>query len=136
MGDARLWVVKGASRELTYGSPQADRRYRLTATSLSMPGRFRFGAVVQAVADADGSVVVHRLVERSPFRSAATGLSGREIDSTALDALKAKVVDAGGNWEQILGGMFIVHLPRGGEDPRRLIERSLGRPVPGRVHLG
>jgi hypothetical protein len=111
MGDARLWVVKGASRELTYGSRRGDGRYRLTATALSMPGRFRFGAVVEAVADADGSLVVDRLVERSPFRSGATGLSGKEIDSTALDALKAKVLDAGGNWEQILGGIFIVHLP-------------------------
>ena len=136
MADQRLWVVKGNSRELTHGSWFGDSRYRLTATSLSMPGRFRLGAVVEAAVDSDGRLVVRRLVERSPYRSTATGLARREIDSPALDALKARVLAAGGQWEQILSGILIVHLPAGGDDPRRLVERSLGRPVPRSIRLG
>jgi hypothetical protein len=135
MDDRRLWVVKGKSRELTYGSWLGDSRYRLTATALSMPGRLRLGAVVEAVADSDGSLVVDRLVERSPYRSTATGLSRQEMESPVLDALKASVTAARGNWEQVLGGIFIVHLPRGGDDPRHLIVRSLGHIVRLKLHL-
>jgi hypothetical protein len=119
MADEELWLITGRGRELTYGSPLGSDDYRITATALSSPGRIRPGAVVHTRINADGAREIVELLSRSPYRSASTLLSREGADSIELVDLKARVVAAGGEWEQLLGGVLIVHVPRdSGIDPR------------------
>jgi len=69
-------------------------------------------------------MVIGRIVARSPYRSAMRLLGRASIESTELVAMKARVMAVGGMWEQLLGGILIVHLPvSAGLDPRKEIDR-------------
>lgn len=122
--DEELWVRRTGGHENTYGIPLGDQRYRLTATALNSPGRVRYGAVVETVVEADGLRWISKIVERSPYRSAMRLISADAISSERLDDLKRRTIDLGGMWEQLLGGILIIHVPRdSGVDPRTEIER-------------
>jgi hypothetical protein len=46
------------------------------------------------------------------------------MESEGLRAMKARVTAAGGMWEQLFGGLVVVHVPRQSDlDPRAEIER-------------
>ena len=133
-----LWLVTDRERELTYGAPVGHGHFRITATTLSRPGRIRYGAIVDTEVAADGTLQVGRLISRSPYRSASALLDRGAIDSPELTELKLRVIDAGGMWEQLLGGILFVHLPReSGVDPRAEIDRlRTGANPPGREPAG
>ena len=117
--DEELWIETGRERELTYGTALGSGDYRIIATALSAPGRIRPGAVVRTRVNDQGEREIIRLVSRSPYRSASALLSPHAADSIELADLKARVSAAGGEWEQLIGGVFIVHVPRdSGIDPR------------------
>ena len=110
--DEALWVVKPRSRELTYGVSLGGDRFRVTATALSMPGRIRPGAIVETRLADDGTREIVRIVSRSTLRSAGTTLGRTTLESPELEELKQRVVGAGGQWEQMLRGILLVHVPR------------------------
>jgi hypothetical protein len=121
--EEELWVRRAGRHENTYGLPVGDERYRLTATALSAPGRVRYGAVVETALEADGRRWILSIAARSPYRSAMRVLSGAIIRSPNLEDLKRRITALGGMWEQVLGGILIVHVPRDSSvDPRAVID--------------
>ena len=113
--DEELWMVTSRQRELTYGTPLGSGDYRITATALSAPGRIRPRAVVHTRVNSEGNREIVALVSRSPYRSALTFLGKQALNSielVELVELKARVTAAGGEWEQVVGGILIVHVPR------------------------
>lgn len=110
--DEELWMVTSRQRELTYGTPLGSGDYRITATALSAPGRIRPGAVVHTRVNSEGNREIVALVSRSPYRSASALLGEQAVHSIELVELKARVIAAGGEWEQVFGGILIVHVPR------------------------
>jgi hypothetical protein len=117
--EEEIWVVKRWEREKTYGVALGGGRYRITATALTMPGRIRPGAVVETHIAADGTREFLGMVSHSPLRSASMLLDRTAIDSVELEAFKSRIVAAGGQWEQVFGGIFLIHVPRGSDiDPR------------------
>jgi hypothetical protein len=67
--------------------------------------------VIKASDTRDGSLLFIEIVERSPFVTSAWTLRKEVIESQAVQSIWRRIMDEGGNWEQIFGGRLIVHGP-------------------------
>jgi hypothetical protein len=92
-------------------------RYRLTNFPIGAC-RLRFGDVIEARLLPDGVLEYVRRVERTPFKIYSYIVSSKAVESETLRRLLDKVLDLGGHWERVFGGVLLIALPKGVEwDP-------------------
>jgi hypothetical protein len=98
-GDNETLLVTPISRDL----------YRLEETSVF--GEISYHDVIEAEPNTDGTLRFRRLVTPSGLITVSWILAKTLIESPALSLLLGKVIAVGGNWERLLGGCLILHLP-------------------------
>jgi len=111
-----------ATQEGILVTPLGDNRYRvevdvISCMLLDRPRDYvplpRWGDVVEAREIGPGRVQFVRVVERARMRRFQWVISRALIESPELDRVLSKIMDLGGNWERVFGGVVIVYLPRG-----------------------
>ena len=85
-------------------------RYRLDATPLlvDLEEPVWLGDIVDLEPLDNGVLLFRGMVSKSPWRHSDWVLSPQ---ASAVKAFKHALETAGGKWEQVLGGLFIIHLP-------------------------
>ena len=130
--------------ELSFTRPDGDRAVRIefpdseTIESLAVtvvsPGQYqldespvfseyaKYGDVIEADVARDGLLVCRGVVSRSDLRTVRWLATSDFLASAAWEKLKTKVIEVGGNWEQVFGGYLILHYPKSADVD---LERSL-----------
>src|SRR5215469_11121555 len=102
--------------------------YRLEETSFC--GDARYHDIIEAEMRDDGSLRFVRVVTPSELKTSSYVLSKELSRSPLLTAFLDKVVSVGGNWETLLGGFLILHLPAEKETSMLLEFNTLASDLP------
>jgi hypothetical protein len=87
-------------------------RYELVGTPQSSTN-LPYGTVVEAAPDRKGKLIFKKIVRLSQYNTYRFLLSSRDQqDATKLDTLKEKISSSGGDCEQVMGGILVIHLPK------------------------
>ena len=106
-----LFPREGATEKLLM-TPLGGNLYRLEESSLAEVGAF-YHDVVEAKSRLGRDLRFSRVVERSGLRVFRFLLSQELAASEPFAAFLRRVEAHGGFWEQVFGGIVLIHLPRG-----------------------
>jgi hypothetical protein len=90
-------------------TPVSGNIYRLEGTSAFGGGMY--GDLIEALPEPDGSHRFIRVVEPSGYRVLSWCLRREVVKSPEFTKFAEMVMDAGGMWELLMGGVVHVHLP-------------------------
>jgi len=107
-----LFIPAEQSWETLLLTPLGHNQFRLEETSFTELGLF-YHDIIEAEPKDGKEVRFVRRVERSGLRVFQFLLSKRLTESEVFAAFLQRVEAHGGYWEQIFGGILLVHLPRG-----------------------
>lgn len=101
-------------------------KYRIEETPIFNPG-VTMGDIIR-VKEEQGVYYYLETVQKSHFKRYAWLLSREAVNSVDIAAFKERITRNDGKWEQIFGGLFIIHIPKDTvinveEEMNRVIER-------------
>ncbi|MGE3414066.1 MAG: hypothetical protein AB7L91_17810 [Dehalococcoidia bacterium] len=67
--------------------------------------------VVRCTIDRDGTLQCVAVVEKSPLTTVRWMLSKDQVGSERLEEVTSLALAWGGNWEQVFGGILMLHVP-------------------------
>jgi hypothetical protein len=74
--------------------------------------RINYGTLVKAHTDANGDLVLSKIVRASNFKTRQFFLSASLTETELRTKIGQPVLDAGGMWEVVFGGICFVHIPK------------------------
>jgi len=86
--------------------------YRLDAVPY-LSERANYGDIVEAIPDEDGGLRFVRVVQPSGWSTHLYILCRERIEGEAMQAMLRDVLDNGGYWEALFGGLLFICLPPG-----------------------
>lgn len=104
---------------LTAVAPQTYR-----AEESSILGEFSYGDLIEGELLSDGSLRLLEIVARSGLKTNEWILTKDMIESEGFRLILESVIELGGMWEQVLGGVLLVHLP---PDVADAVEKRINR---------
>ena len=107
-------------------TPIGENMYRLEESILLADEELECGDIISGTIEA-GRLTISARIRKTPLVRYEFLLSKAIVGSKDLDVLKDQIIEYGGMWEQIAGGMFVVHLPK---DCMLDVENELGRIKP------
>ncbi|MBN8675122.1 MAG: DUF4265 domain-containing protein [Chitinophagales bacterium] len=114
----KIKVIREGSSEIIFGKRIAENIYRCEESALFIE-ELVYGAEIE-VKEENGQKVMVKLINASPFITTRILLSREMLDSDKGKEAKSKIISYGGEWEQIMGGYFLFHLPK--DRKREIIE--------------
>ncbi len=90
-------------------TPVGGDLFRLEESSFVTDAVYR--DVIRATEAEDGALRFVEIAERSPLVTNSCILRQELIKSEAIQSILERIMEQGGNWEQVFGGMLIVHTP-------------------------
>ena len=125
-----MWLRSEEGEEAVDVLPLGANYYRLGSTLLTLGDekevRLYAGDVIEAEAQENGVLRFGRIIERSRWHHWEWLLSREVIESSAFENFQRTLVTHGGEWEQVMGGIFFAHLPEGSAfDPEAEIKKVL-----------
>jgi hypothetical protein len=87
--------------------PVGNNLFRVEESSFVTDAVYR--DVIRATESEDGLLLFVEIAERSPLVTNTWILSQEVVQSEALQSVLKQIMDQGGNWEQVFGGVLIVH---------------------------
>lgn len=101
----------GREIEILEVTPVARDKYRIEETSVFNPG-IALGDIIR-VKEKQGISYYVETVQKSGFIRYAWLLSQEAASSREITIFKQHIKDNEGRWEQIFGGLLIIHMPPG-----------------------
>ena len=118
LSEGEMWVLfpnaeepEGCEETIPVAN-EGPRQWRLLATPI-MSEMATYGDVVEGEVNSDGILVVERVVKKSGLIRTCYAPGARFIESEAGRDFLRQVIDSGGRWERLFGGVLILNLPRG-----------------------
>lgn len=90
-------------------TPMGENLYRLEESSILSGAVYH--DIIEAELQTDGALLFLRVTTRSELKTSSHVLSKPQMESSELPVFLDRVVAAGGNWERLLEGFLILHLP-------------------------
>ncbi len=97
--------------ETVDAEPLADGTFKLMANPI-MSCRLNYGTIIRAEKNEEGNLVMTKVVRASNFNTRKFFLTPGLTSSELRDTIGAKILEAGGEWEVVFGGIAFVHLPK------------------------
>lgn len=69
-----------------------------------------YGCEIEAE-ERDGKLIFLRILKQSKFKTHVYVWSQEYLASQKVKGIKNRIVEVGGDWEQVMGGVFFIHLP-------------------------
>jgi hypothetical protein len=88
-------------------TPMGEDLFRLEESSFVTDAVYR--DVIRATEAEDGALLFVEIAERSPLVTNICILRQELIESEAIQSILKQIMEQGGNWEQVFGGVLIVH---------------------------
>lgn len=105
--------IEGATETIYWGRV-SDTIYRCEESTL-FSETITYGCTIE-VKEIDKKLKFVRIIRDSPFHTFRYLWSKEIIASESCSAMKAKIIELEGYWEVMMGGIFIIHLPKEKED--------------------
>lgn len=117
---------RGREIEVLDVTPVAKDKYRIEETPIFNPG-IAYGDIIR-VREQQGIAYYVETVQKSGFIRYAWLLSKEAAASREIRDFKDRVTSHEGKWEQIFGGLLVIHLPQSSsvdaeQEMARIIER-------------
>jgi len=90
-------------------TPMGGDLFRLEESSFVTDAVYR--DVIRATETEHGALLFVEIAERSPLVTNSCILRQELIESEAIQSILKQIIEQGGNWEQVFGGVLIVHTP-------------------------
>lgn len=100
----------GREIEVLDVTPVAADKYRIEETPIFNPG-IALGDIIR-VKEKQGISYYVETVQKSAYRRYAWLLSKEAASSREIGDFKQFIKETGGKWEQIFGGLFVIHMPK------------------------
>ena len=107
----RTLVFPDGVSELLMVSPIDSDHFRLEESAIAILGEAYYHDVIRASVRGDGALEFHGITERSGLLTQDWILSKDIIESPGLRLILDYLMSIGGNWERVLGGLLLVHVP-------------------------
>lgn len=101
---------QGREIEILDVTPMDTDKYRIEETPIFNPG-ITMGDIIRVKED-KGIYYYQETVQKSPFKRYAWLLSKEAVNSPEIEALKQRITRGDGKWEQIFGGLLVIHIPK------------------------
>ena len=108
-GRATQIVFADGNIEELLVTPVGPNLYRLEESSAL--GEIKFHDVIETEMEANGSFRFVRLISRSELETVTCVIPENQFESPRVSAFLRKVIDLGGYWEKMFGGIVVFHLP-------------------------
>lgn len=106
MTERELRNATGDSETLLL-TPLGAQLYRLEESSVIADAVYK--DVIRATEAEDGALLLIEIAERSPLVTNSFVATQDFIECEAIQSILKAVMDEGGNWEQVFGGVLLVH---------------------------
>ncbi len=106
-----IFADEGVTESLLV-TPLAQNLFRLEESPLN--DELAFYDVIEGERQGDGNVIFQRVAKKSEMRRFSYLLNNQIIDSMQFQSLQQQVMEIGGNWERLFGGIVIFSLPSEG----------------------
>ena len=104
--EREIQTATGDSEKLLL-TPVGGDLFRVEESSFVTDAVYR--DVIKATETEDGALLFVEIAERSPLVTNSWILSQELIESKAVQSILKQIMDQGGNWEQVFGGVLMVH---------------------------
>lgn len=74
--------------------------------------RINYGTIIKAVTDSNGELIFTKIVRASNFKTRQFFLSASLNETELRTKIGQPILDAGGMWEVVFGGICFVHIPK------------------------
>ncbi len=108
LAEREIRTATGDSETLLL-TPVGENLFRIEESSFVTDAVYR--DVIRVTENQDGTLLFVEIAERSPLVTNSWILSQDLIQSDAVQAVLKRIMEHGGNWEQVFGGGLIVHTP-------------------------
>lgn len=105
--DRKIRTARGDSETLLL-TPMGEDLFRVEESSFITDAVYR--DVIRATETEDGALLFVEIAERSPLVTNCYILSQDLVESDALQSILKQIMEQGGNWEHMFGGVLIVHV--------------------------
>src|SRR5262245_18837536 len=96
--------------EELYAEPLGGNRYLLNEAPL-VSELAQYDEVIEAEPQSDGSLKFLRVAHASNYLTSTWWLSRKAAESPALEVLKERIAELGGQWSVAMGGILLIHMP-------------------------
>jgi hypothetical protein len=97
----------GGDSERLLVTPVGENLFRVEESSFVTDAVYR--DIIRASETEDGALMFVEIAERSPLVTNSWVFSQELIESEAVQSVLKVIMDQGGNWERVFGGVLIVH---------------------------
>jgi hypothetical protein len=111
VGERRTLAFANGDSESLLLTQLSPEQFRVEESSVLSEVEIYYHDVIRAAIRADGSLEFRELVSRSGLRTQIWVLPEGTIESVEFRPILDSVMKAGGNWEQVFGGVLFVHVP-------------------------
>ena len=74
--------------------------------------RINYGTIIKVIQDLNGELVMSKIIRASDFRTRQFMLSASLNETQLRTQIGQPILDAGGMWEVVFGGIAFIHLPK------------------------
>jgi len=106
LAEREIRTATGDSETLLL-TPVGENLFRIEESSFVTDAVYR--DVIRATETQDGALLFVEIAKRSPLVTNSWILSQELIQSDAVQAVLKRIMEQGGNWEQVFGGGLMVH---------------------------
>jgi len=99
------------SSETVYGE-QIDADTFVLVENPIMNCRINYGTKVRVIQDLNGELVMTKVIKASGFQTRMFFLNSSLNETQLRTKIGQPILDAGGMWEVVFGGIAFVHLPK------------------------
>lgn len=97
--------------ETVFGEQVSESAYRLLENPV-FNCRITYGTTVKVEADKDGELVVIKILRASDYTTRRFLLPSSLSNTNFADKIGNRIIEAGGTWEVVMGGLAFVHFPK------------------------
>jgi len=74
--------------------------------------KINYGTIVRALPDKNGELILSKIIRASDFKTRQFFLSDSLNESELRIKIGQPIIDAGGTWEVVFGGISFIHIPK------------------------
>jgi hypothetical protein len=105
-----ILILKDGGTETIRGEKRSDNIYYCLESPV-FSGIDLYGCEVE-VKEENGKLIFVRVYKESAYVTHIYVWPKDFLESEKGVKIKEKIIEVGGDWEQVLGGMFFIHLPK------------------------
>lgn len=107
----KLKDANGSGSEMIAAEQVSDDTFRLLENPV-FNCKINYGTTVKVIEDANGDLVMSKIIRASDYKTRLFMLSRSLNEMELRTKIGQPILDAGGMWEVVFGGIAFIHIPK------------------------